>query len=158
MFQHHDHHHCQNAALSAAEAICTKRGSRLTDQRRRVLELVWESHRPIKAYDLLKKLSEDTGRLQPPTIYRALDFLREHGLIHKIDSLNAYTGCRHPDAGHDCFFIICRDCGNADECCSPELKSSITDTAAGHEFSIESITLEISGQCNSCRRSESWYF
>ena len=153
MFHHHDHNHCQDTALANAEAICTARGVRLTDQRKHVLSLIWESHRPVKAYDLLEKLAADYGKVQPPIIYRALDFLMKHGLIHRIDSLNAFTGCRHPDAGHDCFFLICTGCGNANECCTPVLKSAIAAITQGNDFAMEHITLEVSGQCANCYAS-----
>ncbi len=163
MFHHHDHNQCQHNAIATAEAICAERGARLTEQRKQVLALIWESHRPVKAYDILERLADNKSapapksaptntpsRLQPPVVYRALDFLMEHGLIHRIDSLNAFTGCHHPDADHNCFFLICSDCGNADECCAPALKSAITSTAASHNFTPARITLEVSGQCATC--------
>ena len=87
----HDHSHCVSDALRAADALCARSGARLTALRRRVLELVWQSHRPLGAYDILGVLSSEDGRrAAPPTVYRALDFLLEHGLIHRLASLNAY--------------------------------------------------------------------
>ncbi|MCE2517935.1 MAG: transcriptional repressor, partial [Alphaproteobacteria bacterium] len=120
-----DHHHCQDTALKTAEAICADRGARLTDQRRQVLGLIWQSHRPVKAYDLLKTLQQDDPAAKPPTIYRALDFLLDQGLIHRMDSLYAFTGCGHPNAHDDSYFLICRDCGTADVCWSPSLTRAI---------------------------------
>ena len=150
MFHQHDHNQCVDQAILTAESICTKRGSRLTDQRKHILRLIWESHKPVKAYELLEKLAKHTGKIQPPTVYRALDFLIDHGLIHRIDSQNAFVGCHHPDADHECFFLICRACGNADEYCSPELKNAITQTSDHHNFNVEGITLELSGICHIC--------
>ena len=97
----HDHSHCVTHALGEAESLCTKSGVRLTDLRRRVLELVWQSHKPLGAYDILAVLSEQDGRrAAPPTVYRALDFLLENGLVHRIASLNAFIGCNHPGHAH----------------------------------------------------------
>lgn len=87
----HDHSRCVTHALTEAESICTRQGLRLTALRKRVLELVWHSHKPLGAYDILGVLSEEDGRrAAPPTVYRALDFLLENGLVHRIASLNAF--------------------------------------------------------------------
>ena len=89
----HDHAHCVAGALAEADALCARLGVRLTELRRRVLELVWQSHKPLGAYDILAVLSEQDGRrAAPPTVYRALDFLLENSLVHRIASLNAFTG------------------------------------------------------------------
>src|SRR5581483_8522848 len=96
----HDHALCIDDALAAAERQCAARGARLTEQRRRVLELIWKSHAPVGAYTLLDRLREGGVRAQPPTVYRALEFLVENGLIHRIESLNAYVGCADPDQRH----------------------------------------------------------
>jgi Fur family zinc uptake transcriptional regulator len=96
----HDHEHCVEDALAAADKLCAEQGLRFTPLRRRVLELVWSSHKPVGAYALLDKLrSEDLGSA-PPTVYRALDFLIEHGLIHRIERMNAFIGCSHPGETH----------------------------------------------------------
>ncbi|NIN34158.1 MAG: transcriptional repressor, partial [Gammaproteobacteria bacterium] len=73
-----------------------QRDVRLTPLRRRVLQLVWRSHEPVKAYDLLQILQSEKKGAAPPTIYRALDFLQEQGFVHKLESLNAYIGCSGP--------------------------------------------------------------
>ena len=96
--EEHDHRVCVKDALEQATAICAKRGARLTPIRRRVLELIWASHKPSGAYDILEALSQESRgkRIAPPTVYRALDFLLEQGLIHRLESLNAFIGCPHP--------------------------------------------------------------
>lgn len=146
----YNHHHCQETALAQAEAICAERGTRLTSQRKTVLGLIWQSHRPVKAYDLLSQLQEHDPAAKPPTIYRALDFLIEQGLIHRIDSLNAFTGCNHPNAHSDCYFLICKDCGTADECCSTQLTKAIRHAANTNGFAPAHTTLEIAGSCGKC--------
>ena len=78
--------------------LCARRGARLTRLRRRVLELVWQGHAAVKAYDLLAELDRKDATAKPPTVYRALDFLMAHGLVHRLESLNSYVGCPQPGA------------------------------------------------------------
>lgn len=102
----HDHMSCIAEALQRAVALCESRGTQLTELRRRVLELVWSSHEPIGAYRILEQLDRPlpgqmrgkARRAAPPTVYRALDFLIEQGLVHRIESLNAFVGCDQPQA------------------------------------------------------------
>ncbi|MCF8466945.1 MAG: transcriptional repressor [Sneathiella sp.] len=145
------HNDCITEALVRAESICNDRGLRFTDLRRKVLELVWTSHGPIKAYDILDKLDARIAAIKPPTVYRALDFLTENGLVHKINSLNAFVGCSHPLKHSECYFLICSDCGEAKECCSADLVEAIAKTGRRNEFLPEHITLEITGECGDCR-------
>ena len=148
-----DHDRCQRNALNRAKRVCAERGVRLTPQRELVLRLVWESHRPVKAYDLLSRLEDATeSKPKPPTVYRALDFLRENGLVHRLDSLNAYTGCGHPNRHGDCYFMICRGCGTASECCATAIRTALDEVSRRQAFTAESATLEISGICADCRQ------
>jgi Fur family zinc uptake transcriptional regulator len=95
-------HHVHDAAgfVTAVERACSERGLRLTDIRARVLGLVADAGKPIKAYDLLDKVreGEGAGAAAPPTVYRALDFLLANGFIHKLESVNAFVACHHPNA------------------------------------------------------------
>jgi hypothetical protein len=95
----HDHAHCIEDAIDRAELVCGARGARLTDIRRHVLELIWKRHEPVGAYDLLDELRATHRRAAPPTVYRALDFLMENGLVHRIESLERL--CRLPASGTD---------------------------------------------------------
>ena len=99
----HDHQRCMTRAIRAAERVCKERDLQLTAIRRRVFELIWERHAPIGAYDILGALKKGEGALAPPTVYRALDFLLDAGLIHRIDTLNAYIGCESPEGGGAAF-------------------------------------------------------
>jgi Fur family zinc uptake transcriptional regulator len=147
----HDHAACVDDALTRARAVCGRSGARLTDLRRRVLELVWESHRPIGAYAVLEALSKEQ-RAAPPTVYRALDFLREQGLVHRIESLNAYVGCTRPDTPHPGQFFLCRACGQIAEVCDPRVDAALAQTALDAGFAIEQRTVEMVGVCARCRR------
>ncbi|KPB37943.1 FUR family transcriptional regulator [Pseudomonas savastanoi pv. glycinea] len=141
-----------HSALAEADALCAKQGLRLTTLRRRVLELVWQSHKPLGAYDILAVLSDEDGRrAAPPTVYRALDFLLENGLVHRIASLNAFTGCNHPTHAHQGQFLICRLCHAAIELQHPAISNAIIDAAAGVGFAVEGQTVEIVGVCAGCK-------
>lgn len=148
----HDHDHCVEDALAAAEKVCAAKDLRFTPLRRRVLELVWSSHKPVGAYALLDSLrNEDLGSA-PPTIYRALDFLIEHGLIHRIERMNAFVGCSHPGENHRGFFLICSECGNAEELDGETLSETITASAGRRGFAARDMTLEVTGVCRDCRK------
>lgn len=148
----HDHSHCVSQALETAEALCEQRALRLTTLRKRVLELVWSSHKPLGAYDILSVLSDTDGRrAAPPTVYRALDFLLEHGLVHRIASLNAFVGCNHPGQVHQGQFLICRNCHTAVELQRSNIDTAVLASAASVGFSVEGQTVEISGLCAVCR-------
>jgi Fur family transcriptional regulator, zinc uptake regulator len=147
----HDHGRCVASALDAAEAVCEAKGERLTPLRKRVLELVWASHKPVGAYALLDGLKEGGRGAAPPTVYRALEFLLGCGLIHRIESLNAYVGCSHPGESHVTQFLICSACGTAAELDDRRLGDAIGRSAAEHGFNIVSRVIELSGVCARCR-------
>src|SRR5688572_26848545 len=121
----HNHARCVQDAVASAESICASRNERFTPLRKTVLELVWSSHKPVKAYDLLAQLAEYHDRPAPPTVYRALDFLQEAGLVHKLQSLNAYIGCGEPHRDHQGQFLICESCGTVAELDDDNITSRI---------------------------------
>ena len=137
-------------ALKKAEIICNKKGVKLTKLRKKVLTLILKNHGYVKAYDLLNDLKKNDASAKPPTVYRSLDFLMEHGFIHKIQSLNAFVGCSHPDEHEDCYFLICKECKNIEECCSNKVKKVLTSTSGKNNFSPNQVTLEITGICQDC--------
>ncbi|MCA1907153.1 MAG: transcriptional repressor [Magnetospirillum sp.] len=144
----HDHGPCVVHALQVAEEECRRRGARLTDIRRRVLELVWRSHAPIGAYALLEAL----GKAAPPTVYRALDFLLAHGLIHRIEKLNAFVGCPHPGHAHPGQFLLCRQCGAAAELNDESIEQAVRRAAEKTGFLVAGLVVEAEGLCPACRK------
>jgi Fur family zinc uptake transcriptional regulator len=146
----HDHRGCVASALQAAEALCHEKGVRLTDLRRRVLEIVWESHRPVGAYAVLDVLRREQ-RAAPPTVYRALDFLQAHGLVHRIASLNAYVGCNSPERPHQGQFLICGSCKELAEVSDSRVQEVIRDAASSADFEVHRQTIEVMGTCTRCR-------
>ncbi|MDB6061901.1 MAG: Fur family transcriptional regulator [Verrucomicrobiaceae bacterium] len=155
-YRKHDHARCIDDALSAARKLCTERALRLTPLREQVLQLVWQSHKPLGAYAILDLLSAANGaqklRLAPPTVYRALEFLLEHGLIHRVNSLNAFIGCSQPHAHHSSLFLICRNCETAVEINDSAIATAIHTAAQQARFTEQSACVEIAGLCPNCRR------
>lgn len=148
----HDHRRCIHAILDNAEAVCDAHGARLTDQRRRVLRIVADSHGAVGAYDILERLVEDGKRPAPVTVYRALDFLMEHGLVHRLASLNAYMACLHPGAAHGAQFLICQRCGMIGELADAGVGRAVAAAAAHVGFSVTVPVVEVAGLCARCRQ------
>jgi Fur family zinc uptake transcriptional regulator len=147
----HDHRACVSESLGAADALAQEQKLRLTPRRREVLEIVSRSHRPIGAYDVLAKLTRlSRATLAPPTVYRALDFLQAHGLVHRISSQNAYVACFAPRAAHRAHFLLCEACGCATEIADPALDAALTSCARRARFAVSRETVEIIGHCAAC--------
>lgn len=149
----HEHNDCLQSAIKAAKTRCDESGIRLTPLRQQVLELVWQNHEPVKAYDVLDKLKKEHSSSAPPTVYRALDFLQEQGLVHKIESLNAYVGCGNPEESHSGQFFICHDCGSVAELDDADIRGLIAKKANRIGFKIDDEMVEIKGHCQECREA-----
>jgi len=154
-FHQHDHNRCIDSALDTAKRLCEERGVRLTPLREQVLHLVWQSHKPLGAYAILEALGNQPSakprRQAPPTVYRALEFLQEHGLVHRINSLNAYIGCPQPRENHQSHFLICRECATAVEIFDTSIGASIQAAASAARFQQEGAFVEITGLCPNCQ-------
>jgi Fur family zinc uptake transcriptional regulator len=153
-FDRHDHGRCRALALASATAICAARGLRLTPARARTLEILLESHKALGAYEVLERLSADGLGAQPPVAYRALDFLVTNGLAHRIEKLNAFVACAHPDAVHAPAFLICRGCRKVAETASAQAQDGLGAAAAALGFAIEAQVLELEGLCPACRPTD----
>jgi Fur family zinc uptake transcriptional regulator len=150
----HDHKRCINAALERAKALCDESHARLTPIREAVLRTIWASHQPLGAYEIVDNMTPkaQTGkRIQAPTVYRAIEFLLEQGLVHRIASLNAYIGCPFPGNNHNDFFLICRACGSTAEYSNEQINNMMRQTAERTGFKVESQVVEISGLCPECQ-------
>ena len=131
--------------------ICKKNNWRLTKPRLEVLKIISLSKKPIKAYDILKKLANKIKNPKPPTAYRAIDFWQKHNFIHRVESLNAYAACsgEHADTGTQ--FLICDDCGKV--ACLPDSITSAISLEGRWARSIEKAMIQISGTCPDCLAS-----
>lgn len=137
--------------VALAMALCGARGVRLTELRRQVLELLWESARPARAYELIEALKLRNSRsVGPPTVYRALEFLMSQGLVSKIESCNAYVPCAHPERGHDCLFLVCSVCGASAEVEDARIEALLAEGANEQRFCVTRCVVEVSGTCASC--------
>ena len=149
-FTPHDHAHCRADTLARAEALAAARGLRLTPVRRRVLEILLESHRALGAYEVLTRLAADGFGNQPPVAYRALEFLEEQGFAHRIRRLNAFAACMHPGEAHAPAFLICRSCNTLAEAPAAPVVQALAAAAAETGFVIERSNIEALGLCPAC--------
>jgi Fur family transcriptional regulator, zinc uptake regulator len=147
----HDHGSCTSAAIAHAEALCTARAQRLTPMRRHVLEALLASHKPLGAYEIIERLG-DRNRPAPITVYRALEFLRDNGLVHRIESRNAFVACVHNHAGGDpVVFLICEHCGAVGEAPGGIAAEALKASCRAAGFAPKSPVIEIAGICAHCR-------
>jgi len=146
--------------LDRAEAVCEHRGAKLTELRRHVLGLVLDAASPTGAYELLDRLRQSRRGAAPPTVYRALDFLLEQGLVHRVERLSAFVGCvagctaDHADGEshtHAAQFLICRQCGRVIEMQDQDVSAMLAQAAKAAGFSISGATIEAEGLCSTCR-------
>ena len=145
------HVHDGNAFVAEVERLCGQRGLRLTPLRANALRLIADAARPLKAYELLDQMKATHEAAAPPTVYRALDFLLEHGFIHKLSSINAYVGCHHPgSAQHAVPFLICDGCQSATELEDERIVELLDARARATGFVPQAQTLEVHGLCAAC--------
>jgi Fur family transcriptional regulator, zinc uptake regulator len=147
----HDHAQCAADAIAHAEVVCRDRGQRFTPIRRHVLEALLASHRPLGAYDVIEQLAKRGAPPAPITVYRALDFLIEQGLVHRIVSRNAFLACAHNhDERATVAFLICELCGAVGEIAAASLAQPLIDSASDGGFTPKLTVVEITGTCAHC--------
>lgn len=151
-FRKHDHRRCQRQLLSEASELCAARELRLTPRRRQVLEIMLASHQPMGAYEILAELHRagNADRIAPPIVYRALEFLMAEGLIHRLESRNAFITCAHPGHESAAQFLICRDCEQVAELETSE--QNLLAAADNLGFAVDHSVVEITGVCARCQK------
>lgn len=137
-------------ALERAAASCRERGASLTAIRREVLALLYRTPKGIKAYDLLEQMRQTRGNASPPTVYRALDFLIEQGLAHKIGRMNLFVACRHGAHSSPSLFLVCPKCNGVTEQEDPDMVTSLYASLAATGHRLDSPEVEISAVCPQC--------
>jgi Fur family zinc uptake transcriptional regulator len=148
----HDHGRCTANALRHAERVCAKRAQKLTPIRRQVLEALLSSHRPLGAYEVIEELAKTKPRPAPITVYRALDFLMENGLVHRIESRNAFLACAHDhDESAAIAFLICECCGLVGEVPAASIAQTLGASARATGFAPRMSIVEITGLCAHCQ-------
>ena len=145
MAKSHDHIH-------DVEALLVERGVRFTDQRKLVYKIISKSKKPITAYEILSKMEKDVENVKPPQAYRAIDFLIEQGLVHKIESLNAFVSCHagHHHTGSQ--FMVCDNCGDVEEVHLCDLPQPLQKQIDRKGFELSRWNAELHGTCQDCRR------
>lgn len=141
--------------MSTAAAYCERNKLRFTEPRRAVLEILERARTPMVAYKVLEELGHVMDNPKPPTVYRAIEFWQEHGFIHRIESLNAYTLCVADHRHEGSQYMICDQCGGVDEvhlCTLPEV---LEHAVSSNAFTMSRWVLEIHGTCSGCRSSSS---
>ena len=143
--------HSPGERVALAVSICEGRGVQMTALRRRVLELLWAKGRPTGAYELIEAVKlKDARPVGPPTVYRALEFLMVQGLVSRIESLNAYVPCAHPERDHDCLFFICSGCRSSVELEDSRIGGLLAEDAAALGFVSTRRMVEVQGTCARC--------
>jgi Fur family zinc uptake transcriptional regulator len=151
----HDHGRCTADALAHAEAVCEQRTQKFTPIRRHVLGALLSSHRPLGAYEVIDELAKSMPRPAPITVYRALDFLMTNGLVHRIESRNAYLACaaHDHDATSAVTFLICERCGLVGEIPSASFAKDLNAAARSSGFAPKLSVVEITGVCAHCQKA-----
>jgi Fur family zinc uptake transcriptional regulator len=136
--------------IGQAERLCSALGIRLTSLRREVLEILLQADRPVKAYDCMERMRDAGRRVTPATVYRALEFLLEHGLAHRVNALNAYMACTDAREAHPMIMLVCSGCRKTVEFSDSALYGSMLDCFGGMGFSVTGGSIEIQGTCRDC--------
>ena len=151
----HNHSRCISAALEQAKHICKSKKLRLTPTRALVLKIIWQGHQPLGAYQIQDTLADlNKKSIAPPTVYRAINFLLSHGLIHKVHSLNAFIGCPFPNSPHSNLFLICENCGNTAEVSDNSLNTILGSFCDRAKFDLKTQSIELSGTCARCKENK----
>ncbi|MBW0448184.1 transcriptional repressor [bacterium M00.F.Ca.ET.228.01.1.1] len=150
----HPHGESPEAALALAEEYCRERGEKLTPIRRKVLELLLNSGRATKAYSLLDEMRQIHPGSAPPTVYRALDFLLSAGLVHRIESINAFTVCHDLTQCQHGILVVCQQCGNVTELHQPKLRQALIAQIEDAGYRVASDEIELKGVCSACQAAE----
>ncbi|WP_342806680.1 transcriptional repressor [Alteromonas sp. M12] len=140
-----------DAQLSRAKEYCEGKGARFTSLREKVYELLLNKSSSVGAYELLDELKVTESGAKPATVYRTLDFLLEFGLIHRLESTNAFVACHHFDCSHPVQFLICDKCGLVKEIQSEGLKETLDKQANSVGFKVSKQTIEAHGTCALCQ-------
>ena len=137
--------------LDQAADLCDSRNLRFTRLRKQVLELVCRAEQPVGAYQLLDELRAAGRSAAPPTVYRALDFLLEQGLVHRLATNNTYLACAHPQHPHAAVFLVCSQCGQTQEVHGEGVIAELGQRAEQFDFEITHAAVEVTGICSRCR-------
>lgn len=138
------------ALIKKVQKYCDEHGMRFTAPRQLVLDVIINANSPIGAYDIIEEIAKITDRPNPTTIYRATEFLTEHGFIHKIESLNAFVTCDADHLHKGTQFIICQTCKKVEEIHICSMPDTLREQSKKIGFTLSHWTAELHGLCNTC--------
>lgn len=139
------------ATLDELAAICKRRGGRLTRQRKDVLGVLLTTKRPLSAYEIRDILRPSDASVTPASVYRCLNFLLEHGFIHRLETTRSFVACEHPDHPHAVQFLICRQCGTVVEAEDKRIAAATKSLGLRLGFALDQRTVELTGLCPDCQ-------
>jgi Fur family transcriptional regulator, zinc uptake regulator len=148
----HDHGACIADALGRAKMLCLEKGIKWTALRERVFQQVTASHRPVSAYDLIESLAQDGKRLAPVSVYRILEVLQSAGIVHRLESRNAFYACMSAhEPGRQTVALVCAGCDCVTEAEAPDAFHAIGEVSKEAHFTPRSMLIEVTGTCAACR-------
>lgn len=150
----HDHDRCAAQLMARAERACERHNARLTSLRREVLGAVGASHRAAGAYEIIERMARSGPRPAPISIYRALEFLGDLGLVHRIESRNAFVACSRLHEAGRAVLMVCEDCGTVDELEAASVFDGLDVLSSAEGFETRRAVIELSGRCGPCREAE----
>lgn len=144
----------KQTVIRSARQHCEKRGARFTVIREQVLEIVLGYSDVVKAYDVLSDLQKIRGHAAPPTVYRALDFLADIGILHRTESLNGYVFCPDFTSEHVSIITNCRDCGRTEEVPADQQVADLLNFCSSRGFRLSHEPVVLPGVCADCQSKE----
>lgn len=132
--------------------FCENHKLKLTLQQELIVNIIINSKKPLTQNDILFELKKTNPKANRMTIYRSLDILSQHHIIHNVNFDNTYLLCNHLDEVHSHQILVCKICGNRIEIKSNNLEEIISAEAKKFGF-IASPDIEISGSCKNCTQN-----
>ncbi len=149
--QHKHHEHSGNRLVDEAGRILGEAGEQWTAMREDVFRALADQERPASAYDIAEEVGKRRGkRVAANSVYRILDLFVRTNLANRIESANAYLANTHPGCRHDCIFLICDDCGQADHFDDDKLTDSLRNAGGAHGYTAVRPVVELRGLCSDC--------
>jgi Fur family zinc uptake transcriptional regulator len=139
-----------SAKVTPSGSLEVSRAPRLTPIRQQVFNIMARANKALGAYDILAEMQKTKPGFTPVTVYRTLEFLLEHGLIHRIESSNAFIVCEHPGEAHRSQLLICDQCGTVKEIEASVISEQLDKKAQRAGFKEIRQTLETHGLCRDC--------
>ena len=131
-----------------------KESPELTNKQTLVMNLLRKTKGSLGAYAILDEL-HDSGFRSPVQVYRALEKLIELGLVHRLESLNAFVACQqktcYSKSKETIMFTICEICGCVQELVNNGLVHLVRSLEKDIDFLANRSVIELKGICSTCK-------